>query len=94
MFKIYKKVFCESFELIKDFLKPLTKKSVLITIIHAIFLIPLPVIILVKTLNFLGRNLNFLIFILLLLFLFCFALFFLIILFLVNLESSLSEEDD
>lgn len=92
MFKIYKKVFCESFELIKDFLKPLTKKSVLITIIHAIFLIPLPVIILVKTLNFLGRNLNFLIFILL--FLFCFALFFLIILFLVNLESSLSEEDD
>lgn len=92
MFKIYKKVFCESFELIKDFLNPLTKKSVLITIIHAIFLIPLPIIVLVKTLNFLGKDLNLLIFILL--FLFCFALFFLIVLFLVNLESSLSEEDD
>lgn len=92
MFKIYKKVFYESFKLIKDFLKPLTKKSVLITIIHAIFLIPLPIVILVKTLNFLGKNFNFLIFILL--FLFCFALFFLIILFLVNLESSLSEEED
>ena len=55
MFKIYKKVFYDSFELTKDFLNPLTKKSVLITIIHAIFLIPLPIIVLVKTLNFLSK---------------------------------------